>query len=158
MYVAVTRARRAAALSYAAFRMVAGITQRQTVSRFVGEVPDECAEWAGAIGPRGWRDRPNDDYQDDVYDAESVSDEACQDDDQDHCQDDGEVDYDLGEEGEALRVGMQVVHPVFGHGELQRITGEGFRMKVVVRFRDGREKTLVPEYCQLQVVPGGEAI
>lgn len=164
MYVAITRARKNVGLSYAAFRMVAGITQRQDISRFVREIPEGCVEWSGGGGYGSWQDRSNS-YDDDVCESEddsdtwpgegtggSTTDLEGEPDGNSHCDDGGD------EEGEVLRVGMQVVHPMFGHGEVCRLTGEGFRMKVVVRFRDGREKTLVPEYSQLQVVPGGGAI
>jgi len=143
MYVAITRARASVALSYSAFRMVAGITQRQDISRFVREIPESCVEWLGGAAFSSWKD-PSCAY-DDV--CESGDDDA-----------DYAGDHDYGDEGEVLRVGMQVVHPAFGHGEVRQITGEGFRTKVVVRFKDGREKTLVREYSQLQVLPGGEAI
>ena len=41
-------------------------------------------------------------------------------------------------------------------GEVLRISGRGIKTKVVVRFADGCEKTLFPEYADLQVLPGGE--
>jgi DNA helicase-2/ATP-dependent DNA helicase PcrA len=147
MYVAVTRARKTAALSYAAFRMVAGITQRQDISRFTREIPEACVEWSGGVGYGSWTDQSNS-YDDDIDESGAES-------------SDWEADDAAGsdsEEGEVLRVGMHVIHPAFGHGEVRRISGEGFRTKVVVRFRDGREKTLVPEYSRLQVVSGGDSL
>ena len=49
------------------------------------------------------------------------------------------------------------MHPNYGSGEVLRVSGEGVRMRVVVRFGDGREKTLIPEYAGLRIEKGGSA-
>ena len=154
MYVAITRARQTASLSYSAFRMVAGITQRQDISRFVREIPEGCVEWMGGGAFNSWQDDANR-YDDDCGVGEAMAGGVGEGEEmgEQYDADDGYAD-----EGEVLRVGMQVLHPAFGHGEVVRIMGEGFRMKVAVRFKDGREKTLVPEYSRLQVLPGGESL
>ena len=138
MYVAMTRAREQVTLCHASFRMVAGVTGRQEASRFLSEIPDECIDRPGvSFGS---------DYEDD-FDFPGgggvVHDEA-------------DVDYgDYGDdEGGELQAGAHVIHPVYGRGEVLDIQGAGARMKVVVRFQNGREKTLIPEYAGLQVVPG----
>ena len=159
MYVAVTRARKTVAFSYAAFRMVAGITQRQDISRFTREIPEACVEWSGGVGYGSWTDQSNS-YDDDAYESGAGSSdwETAEDAGSDSSEAGYQADAGDSEEGEVLRVGMHVIHPAFGHGEVRRISGEGFRAKVVVRFRDGREKTLVPEYSRLQVVSGGDSL
>ena len=43
---------------------------------------------------------------------------------------------------------------MYGRGEVLRVTGQGARARVVVVFGDGGERTLLPDYEQLQVVPG----
>jgi DNA helicase-2/ATP-dependent DNA helicase PcrA len=185
MYVAITRARQTARLSYAAFRMVAGVTQRQAPSRFIAEIPDGCVErsgggYAGFSDPgRAGRFGDFDADDDAVYEhhgaaggdpgnGDSLANvdghvdanvdghgDANVDGDANIDGDiDAQVDYD-GVDVE-LCAGMRVIHPVFGVGEVRRISGEGHRMKVVVRFKNGREKTLIPEYSNLQVIPGGD--
>ena len=76
---------------------------------------------------------------------------------------DGEVstlalfpDFDIDQEGGPLSAGTHVMHPVYGAGQVTRIDGVGARMKVVVRFENGREKTLIPEYAGLQIISGGQ--
>ena len=132
MYVAVTRARQTATLSYATSRMVAGETRRQDMSRFIREIPSECTIWEGSVFDG--RDREDSGSED------SVS--------EDH------VDYGYDEDSE-LSEGTKVIHPYFGEGEVLRISGQGMKMRIVVRFKGGREKTLIPEHSQLQIVPGG---
>ena len=137
MYVAMTRARKALALSYVSFRMINGETRRQDMSRFLGEIPDECGTRMGM--PWGYE---ADGDGDTVYEA-----------------DDG-IDYDPGDQLEddtvQLCEGAYVVHPEYGPGQVLRLSGSGIRMKVVVLFQDGREKTLIPEYAGLQVIDGSE--
>jgi hypothetical protein len=111
------------------------------------------------VGYGSWTDQSNS-YDDDIYEsgAESSDWEADDAAGSDSSEAGHQADGGDSEEGEVLRVGMHVIHPAFGHGEVRRISGEGFRTKVVVRFRDGREKTLVPEYSRLQVVSGGDSL
>ena len=130
MYVAVTRARQTATLSYSTSRMVAGETRRQDMSRFIREIPPECASWEGRVF-EGWE-------RDDSTDSIS----------------EGDVDYGYDEDLE-LSQGTMVIHPHYGEGEVLRISGEGMKMRIVVRFKGGREKTLIPEHAKLQIVPGG---
>lgn len=135
MYVAITRARKTLALHYAAFRMVQGMTQRQDMSRFVREIPDEFA----VRGEAHWGG-----YDGDAEDPDG---------------DEGFADFepDYGDEPQELRAGLRVRHPVYGEGEVLRVSGEGLRCKVVVRFAEGRERTLIPEYSQLRVLPSENA-
>src|SRR5690606_31511432 len=53
MYVAITRARQTVCLSYARYRMIAGVTQRQQPSRFLRELPAGCTEQSSAWGDDG---------------------------------------------------------------------------------------------------------
>ena len=148
MYVAITRARQTVSLSYTGFRMVAGNTQRQDMSRFLREIPDECASrhglsWDGFQAATGRAPGA-----DSVYEGEGGGVGI-----------DPDVDGDYNYENDyaELTVGAKVIHPVYGHGDVLQVQGEGVKMKVVVRFKNGRDKTLIPEFARLQIVPGGEA-
>jgi len=149
MYVALTRARRAVFLSHAKERLFQGQFASQVPSRFLAEIPKDCIERKDEL----WQDFLDDDDQGDEQEDEQ------QDDQQDEQQDPGGPDepvFDIREESAELHPGARVVHPMFGPGEVLRVTGKEARMRVVVWFGDGIERTLLADYDQLQVVSGGD--
>lgn len=129
MYVALTRARRTVFLSHVRERLFQGQFSSQVPSRFLAEIPSECI-----------------DRQDQPWQEFLVED----DDAQDGC----EPEYDIHEDTVELRAGARVVHPMFGPGQVVRVSGTGARKRVVVWFGDGVERTLLADYNQLQVVGG----
>ena len=56
-----------------------------------------------------------------------------------------------------LQPDMQVSHPEYGQGVVRRVSGQGMQARVVVRFGDDTERTLLLEYANLEVVPGEDA-
>jgi len=130
MYVALTRARKTIRLSGCERRMVQGMEKDQDTSRFLGEIPPDCLD-DQTPASRSWHSfapEPHLDF-DDVHDVS-----------------------DLPE----LRPNMQVVHPEFGAGVIRRVSGSGIQARVVVRFEDEGERTLLLEYANLEVVPQGD--
>lgn len=60
------------------------------------------------------------------------------------------VEYEFeDEDGSAFEPGDSVRHPEFGRGVVTRIRGLGSGARVVVRFDDGAERTLIPRFARL---------
>ena len=137
MYVALTRARVEVHMSSCERRMVQGIEADQVSSRFVQEIPAECVATS-----RARRDSWN------HWEAD------------DHVQED-HVEY--GEEAQLeadaeITPNARVLHRVYGEGVVQRISRQGIQARAVIRFRDGRDRTLLLEYGELKVLPGGRRL
>ncbi len=127
MYVALTRARKTVLLSYSRARMVAGMTNTQSPSRFLAEIPDEYVD----RGASAW----------DAYDVH---------------EEESEYDMDTDIEMQPLYPGSKVIHKIYGPGEVLRVNGMGSRTQVVVRFKDAVDRTLLPDHEAFQVLPEGE--
>ena len=133
MYVAMTRAKTTLTLSRAKVRTVAGQTDRQLPSRFLREIPPDCTVRAMETGERyvpAWAEAGGESGFDGGDDAEAVVARLS---------------------GDNLRLGMQVVHPVYGRGVVLRTAGRGVQARVLVRFGDGAERNLLLEYANLRI-------
>ena len=136
MYVALTRARRTVHLSTCQRRMLQGRELDQIPSRFVNEIPEDCL--AARPKPRrdAWTHWERDEHAEDPRAGGETA-----------------LDEELLA---ALRPNAHVLHRVYGEGVVQRISGRGAFTRAVVRFADGRERTLLLDYGELQVVPGSD--
>jgi DNA helicase-2/ATP-dependent DNA helicase PcrA len=134
-YVAVTRARRNLTLSYTARRFLYGSTQVNLPSRFVGDLPLESLREIGVA-----RHRPRA-ARNDFADFEP---------DEPDWDDDIELDAEFAAESEgvSLYVGMPIRHAKFGVGDLVGWNGAGDNLKVVVRFPNHGQKTILARFCQ----------
>jgi len=130
MYVALTRARKTLRLSSCELRMVQGNEMEQTASRFLEEIPPDCVE-DRTPSSNAWHS----------YVPEP------------HLEISEMSDLD---ELPHLEPNMQVVHPEYGPGVVRRVSGRGMQTRVVVRFEDDRERTLLLEYADLEVMPQGD--
>ena len=143
-YVAITRAKRELALTYAARRFLYGQDHINAPSRFVENLPPECIELFGrpargsghlSFGAPSWSQSParpaapaEPSWNDDI-----VYDEG----------------YGAGQgEGMQLYVGMPIRHKKFGVGDLVGWNGSGDQLKVVVRFDGIGQKTILARFCE----------
>ncbi|MEM7203328.1 MAG: UvrD-helicase domain-containing protein [Planctomycetota bacterium] len=132
-YVALTRGRKSVSLSGCRRRMVQGQERDQMSSRFVDEIPAGCLQRVGkgSAVEHHWHS----------WDA------------------DGDED-DLGDFGEVepieVQIGARVSHREYGEGVVVRASGRGRSARVVVRFAEGNERTLLLEHANLEIVPGEE--
>ncbi len=131
MYVAMTRAKTTLTLSRAKVRTVAGQMDRQMASRFLREIPADCTTRAFESGEHyvATRDGAEDSGGDAGGDDAAVTRLS----------------------GDNLRLGMTVVHPVYGRGVVLRTAGRGVQARVLVRFGDDAERNLLLEYANLRV-------
>jgi DNA helicase-2/ATP-dependent DNA helicase PcrA len=163
MYVALTRARQSLWLGWCDQRMVNGITQRQSRSSFLAEIPKDCVEGAELAdhdeydehepGPVSWRGGRGGgaagrggSFFDRLAGAASgeAPEVAVEPEFEEWSQDEPE-----------LGPGARVVHQVYGFGTMLRIAGTGQQAKATVRFDRGGERILLLEYAGLRLVPGG---
>ncbi len=136
-YVGLTRAMRKLYLSYARSRYRFSEVSHQSPSRFITEIDDSLLESEDRqTSPTGFpptarmarmRRRP----------AEVFSDPM--------------PDYDYDSE-EALRVGRQVLHEVFGEGKIVQLSGKGESLKAVVEFSTAGKKNLMLKYAHLKLL------
>lgn len=122
-YVGVTRAMKQLYLTYAESRRINGIDTRGTVSRFVGEMPEEVLEEVRLRGSISRRGRP-------------ATIGACR----------NQV------EGTAVRLGQRITHAKFGEGVVLRYEGQGANARVQIRFERGGSKWLVMGHANLTPV------
>jgi DNA helicase-2/ATP-dependent DNA helicase PcrA len=127
-YVAITRARAALSLVYAVQRHLYGTTQFNFPSRFLEEIPREHLEEA----------RPPQEQAYATSAAASVSAAAER--------------ISEPETFGRYRVGMRVVHPMFGVGTVRVCDRSGNDEKLVVHFNRAGVKKLVARFARLEIV------
>ena len=141
MYVALTRARKTLTLSGCDRRMVQGFENDQQPSRFIDEIPKDCVESARRTTSNWSSWDSADDFSQEEFAQDPMVDEYAQLDPEDHPQ---------------LQPDTRVLHRVYGTGVVVRVSGTGIQARAVVRFDDGRERTLLLEYGELTVMPGSD--
>ena len=144
-YVAMTRARKELTLAYAVKRHLYGTTQFNFPSRFLEEIPSEhvhqhkraaAATYATPYpsSSRAARGRRSVDANGEVsFDASASSVEA---------------ETPAGK----YRIGMKVVHPMFGVGTVKKCDHSGKDEKLVVQFQRAGVKKLVARFARLEIV------
>ncbi len=143
LYVALTRARRLVFLSHAKERLFQGQFASQVPSRFLAEIPAECVERMDEPWQEFLVDEDDQGHEHGGHGGHAEHDEH------------DEPEFDICQESQELQPGARVVHPMFGSGEVQQVSGRGLRMRVVVLFWDGVERTLLADYDQLQLLSEG---
>ncbi|MBI5849886.1 MAG: ATP-binding domain-containing protein [Planctomycetes bacterium] len=126
LYVALTRARQTLWLGWARERMVGGVTDRQTRSSFLKEIPRDC-----------------------IAVESTTDDDADGDDAADGGIGDAALDYDQSDPAERIAPGARVQHKEYGRGTLVRVSGHGMLARATVRFDSGAERVLLLEYAGL---------
>ncbi len=125
-FVGMTRAERELTLSHVRYRMQRGITQRQTRSPFLAELPSRDIEWLDA---------------DDEY--------AAPHDDHDSQR---RPEATRTQRPPRWCEGMLVRHPTFGLGRLVWVQPAGKHTRAGVHFTSGQHKTLILEFANLEPI------
>ena len=127
-----TRARAELTLVYAARRHLYGMSQFNFPSRFLDELPPDrvVREYAEGVQPLGSADTVSPSTPDSAPAVATT----------------GMAKY---------RVGMTVVHPLFGAGTVRRCATSGGEEKLIVEFQRGGMKKLVARYARLEIVTSG---
>ncbi len=132
-YVAMTRAMEHLFLTCAAERFRFGDRTYQTPSRFLQEIPDELIETLGTAS-RGGRSSS----------ASGASSTGG-----------SRFDYSYGQEeageGDGVRVGTRVRHPVFGRGEILAVMGTDLNQKLRIKFERAGVKTVMVRFANLEL-------
>ncbi len=126
-YVAMTRARKELTLTYATKRHLYGVTQFNFPSRFLDEIPSERLVHEQSRK----KARP-------VVSAEPLF--------------PGDTTAAIESPSGRYRIGMRVVHPMFGVGTIRKCESGGKDEKLVVEFQRGGTKKLVARYARLEIV------
>jgi len=128
-YVAMTRAQQQLTMLYAEKRHVFGTTQFNFPSRFLEEIPTEHVREDFASGAAEAR---RESYEADFHESETEQVRAL--------------------DPSTYRVGMKVVHPMFGVGTVRKCDQSGKDEKLVVHFQRAGIKKLVARYARLEIV------
>ncbi|HEY3245703.1 MAG TPA: UvrD-helicase domain-containing protein [Phycisphaerae bacterium] len=127
-FVGMTRAKRELVLAHARYRMHRGITQRQTRSPFLIELPAREIQWLDADLDQ---DEPSPAHEEtNGRTAPALAAGWCK--------------------------GMLVRHPTFGLGRLLWVQPAGHNTRAGVRFTTGEQKTLILEFAKLVPVDAHE--
>jgi DNA helicase-2/ATP-dependent DNA helicase PcrA len=151
-YVGMTRARVELTLVHAVKRQLFGNLQFNFASRFLDEIPGEHTAIAASPQMSGEELR--------VRYAETSQLSSGGADPHDSQLPEAGIDPDRtvlqlaarSESGAVYRVGMKVVHPMFGPGTVRRCDGSGDGEKLVVQFQRAGIKKLMARYARLEIV------
>lgn len=143
-YVAVTRAKRQLAISWARQRRLYGQVQVGKPSRFIGKLPQASAVLshspaAGFGSAFSVREQAKESWNHDIVYDDSELMAAVMDDTSTIA--DGHI---------SLYVGMPVRHARFGRGELLGWSGQGEQLKFVLRFANHGTKTILARFCEIE--------
>ncbi|MCZ6465274.1 MAG: UvrD-helicase domain-containing protein [Proteobacteria bacterium] len=127
-YVGMTRAMERLTVTCAAERRRWGTHSHQQPSRFLEEIPDKWLE--GERTPAAERARPG------SRDGASL---------------DHSYSQEPAGEGNGVRAGTQVRHPVFGVGTVMAVVGDGLNQKLRIRFDRVGVKTVMVRYANLEL-------
>lgn len=132
-YVGMTRAMEKLYLLHAQTRRIWGNEQRNSRSRFIGEIPEHYIDESTSLKRPKFMDR-----------FQSTSDFDAED----------EVQYfpDEFEESSMYKKGGKVRHPTFGVGKIHQVEGLGEMQKVSVLFNNNTLKKFVVKYARLEVI------
>ncbi len=125
-YVGMTRARKTLTMTHASRRHLHGAFQSNPPSRFLAEIPPALVESPAHTG--------------EVHGARTAT--------------SGAKKETRAADGRTYRVGMRVMHPMFGEGTIRACERAGDDAKLVVQFRRAGTKKLVARYARLQTIGG----
>jgi DNA helicase-2/ATP-dependent DNA helicase PcrA len=165
VYVAFTRAMKRLYLCRSRMRFVPGSGPMMVQpSRFLGEIPGELVEWAGAGGMRPQREdrssrmsrlgfsersspaRSSRPWAEQRGPAEVAEPPAVP------AHTDGPLRTQIPESAGDLAVGARVLHPSFGLGTIQRRDGAPGNLKLRIQFDSHGRKTIFARYARLEIV------
>ena len=136
-YVGMTRARKTLAMTHATRRHLHGAFQSNPPSRFLAEIPPALVE------PLAYASERFTAAQDFGRAAAACGDRAPS---------SSAKKETRAADGRTYRVGMRVVHPMFGEGTIRACERAGDDAKLVVQFRRAGTKKLVARYARLQTI------
>ncbi|MDH4101618.1 MAG: UvrD-helicase domain-containing protein, partial [Nitrospirota bacterium] len=139
-YVAMTRAMERLYVYASRMRTVYGEARYQARSRFVDEMPSECVDYVEVEPARQSRESKHVDTGAIYYTSE---------DSQVNRYNDAVADTDISQTDQPWKIGMRVIHPIFGLGVVRERTGKGEDIKLVVRFETAGVKKLAVKYASL---------
>lgn len=163
-YVGITRAKRVLHMSVVRERYGFGRTEFLQPSRFLKEIPVELLH----LGPltAGWDEEPEEwdnDVPADAYLQDETAEELDDSFDPDELEEstlDASFEPDeleaqpppplpVREEGGGFAPGTRVYHRTFGEGAVVRVTGSGRYQRLVVKFPEVGEKSIVPKWLEV---------
>lgn len=145
-YVAMTRAKKKLFLSYALSRFRFGKVKVCEVSRFIKEIDSNCIFH---VVKNNFLDKKHSYSSESRQNSVNYKYKGLVLGKNDH----KDMNYQAAvADISALSVGMQVVHPKFSLGTVLKIDQDSSAPKVVIKFRQGGEKTLLLKFAALQIV------
>jgi DNA helicase-2/ATP-dependent DNA helicase PcrA len=120
-YVGMTRAMERLTLTCARERRRFGSTSANPPSRFLNEIPEASLDGDSRVA---FEDGPDLDYS---------------------------YSQDSGGDGDGIRVGLRVRHPVFGLGTIVGVIGDGAGQKLKIRFDRAGLKTVMVKFANLEL-------
>ena len=144
-YVGITRAMKVLTLTHAAMRRIYGQVQVAAPSRFLGEIPEthkrvEDRTRAGSSGiwmRKSELEKKSNGLRYDYGDSQAPT---------------VEIDVTYGDSGEALQVGRQVKHAVYGKGKVCAIEGSAQDRKVTIEFPGHQKKKFLLRHVKLELL------
>lgn len=157
-YVGMTRARQELTLVHAVKRQVFGNLQYNFASRFIDELPGERIVTASSPRLTG-EARPvrfgigyEDSFHDDVsFDDDREPERLFEPSPRKPAEPPSTSEPSAKPSG-GYRVGMRVVHPMFGPGTVRKCDGSGEDVKLVVQFQRAGVKKLVARFARLEII------
>jgi len=131
-YVGATRAKEKLYLTWSRFRRRFGDGMQSVPSRFIKELDPETTHLESSLhSVRAERRRP---ISDDAFDAPMP-------------------DYaDQSQESNEYRIGMRVMHEIFGKGTILKIDPSGAQAKILVLFDTAGKRRLILPYAKLEIL------
>ena len=153
-----TRARQELTLVHAVKRQVFGNLQYNFASRFIDELPGERIVTASSPRLTG-EARPvrfgigyEDSFHDDVsFDDDREPERLFEPSPRKPAEPPSTSEPSAKPSG-GYRVGMRVVHPMFGPGTVRKCDGSGEDVKLVVQFQRAGVKKLVARFARLEII------
>ncbi len=157
-YVGMTRARQELTLVHAVKRQVFGNLQYNFASRFIDELPGQRIVTASSPQLTG-ESRPvrfgigyEDGFHDDISFDDDREPERLFDPPSLKAAETPRVSEPPAQPSGGYRVGMRVVHPMFGPGTVRKCDGTGEDVKLVVQFQRAGVKKLVARFARLEII------
>jgi len=155
-YVAITRAEKAAILSYAENRYRWGNLSMSEPSRFISEIDDKYIEFPRKVvmNPPGFNKFRLDDMHFDKPKSTTYHPDKLKKIGDSRQQNNEKTERFESSPGDDIKVGMQVEHQRFGKGKIIDVEGAGASRKATVFFAAIGKKQLLLKFAKLKIIEG----